>query len=254
MKYYDELLSAKLFTKEKLNQLTGSVDAAKALLKSYLRSGYIEKIRYNYYGIKSLETKQIIPNRFEIGSNINKNTYISHHSAFEYYGMANQIFSEVYVSSKRGFENFEFDGVQYTHVASNIDNGITRPTEHLKVTDLERTIIDNIKDFAKIGGLEELLRCLLMVTFISEEKLLSYLTAYNNQFLYQKTGYILSHYQKSMKLSDDFFDVCKSKIKKSVRYLYDGIGFQNPKFYSKWQLFAPENLMKLIDEGGDEIV
>ncbi len=253
MKYYNELLNLGLFSKEQINQLTGNADTAKTFLKSAMQGGYIERIRHNYYAVKSLETGRAIPNRFAIGSGINSSAYISHHTAFEYYGMANQVYGVVYVSSVAKFQDFSYDNVDYTYLPSKQDFGILTPASHIKVTDMERTILDNIKDFTKIGGLEELLRCLSMVTVIDEEKLLKYLNIYKSQFLYQKAGYILSCY-KSMKLSTAFFDFCKNQIGKSKRYLYDGIQHESPKYYSEWQLFAPVDLAKLIDEGGDAIV
>ena len=253
MKYYSELLKLGLFTKEDINQLAGNQDTAKSILRSALHNGYIERLRHNYYAVKSLETGQAIPNRFAIGSEINSSAYISHHTAFEYYGMANQVFSTVYISSAMKFKDFFHDGVEYKYLPSKQSFGIIKPASHIKVTDIERTILDNIKDFTKIGGLEELLRCLSMVTVADEEKLLSYLAEYKNQFLYQKVGYILSHFE-NIKLSQAFFSLCKQMIGKSKRYFYDGIQSESPKYYSEWQLFAPGDLLKLLDEGGDAIV
>lgn len=253
MKYYDILLKLMLFSKEQINQITGNPDTAKTLLKNALYNGYVERIRHNYYATKSLETGRAIPSRYAIGSSINPSAYISHHTAFEYYGMANQVFGTVYVSSVSKFKDFTFDDVEYKYLPSKQGFGIITPAAHIKVTDIERTILDNIKDFTKIGGLEELLRCLSMVTILEEDKLLEYLEKYNNQFLYQKTGYILSFFE-NMKLSHSFFEICKSKIDKSTRYLYDGIQYESPQYYPKWQLYAPTDLIKLIDEGGDAIV
>lgn len=253
MKYYSELLNLGLFTKEQINQLTGNPDTAKTLLKNAMQNGYIERIRHNYYAVKSMETGRAIPNRFAIGSEINASAYISHHTAFEYYGMANQVYGTAYVSSVAKFQDFSHDDVEYKYLPSKQKFGIVTPAPHIKVTDMERTILDNIKDFAKIGGLEELLRCLSMVTVVDEEKLLKYLAEYKSQFLYQKAGYILSRY-KNMKLTSEFFSSCKKKIGKSKRYLYDGIQYESPKYFSEWQLYAPADLMKLIDEGGDAIV
>jgi len=253
VKYYGELLNLGLFSKEQINQLTGNPDTAKTFLKNAIQGGYIGRIRHNYYAVKSLETRRVIPNRFAIGSEINPSAYISHHTAFEYYGMANQVYGTVYVSSVAKFQDFSHDDVEYKYLSSKQNFGIVSPSSNIKVTDMERTILDNVKDFDKIGGLEELLRCLSMVTVVSEEKLLKYLAEYKSQFLYQKVGYILSHY-KNMKLSDVFFDSCKNKISKSKRYLYDGIQYESPKYYSEWQIFALADLMKLINEGGEAIV
>ena len=101
----------------------------KTLLISYLQHGYIEKIRHNYYAVKSLDTKQPVPDRFAIASNINEKTYISHHAAFEYYGMTNQVFTEIQVSTSKPFMNFDFDGVRYVCILCKMESGIASPCQ-----------------------------------------------------------------------------------------------------------------------------
>ncbi len=59
-------------------------------------------------------------------------------------------------------------------------------TTGVRITDLERTVIDSIRDFNKIGGFEELLNCLESVHYLDETKLKRYLDIYNTQGLYQK--------------------------------------------------------------------
>lgn len=241
------------FTREELLQYAGNPKKADDILYALKKKGLVVSVKRNLYVVVSGETKQLLASPFEIASKITEDSYISHHSAFEYYGMANQVFGDVYVSSSARFNNFEFDGKTYVYVMSKVNSGKIRDGK-VHITDIERTIIDSIKNFEKIGGLEELLRCLDMVTFADEHKLLAYLSEYEKQFLYQKTGYILSHFQRGMKLSNDFFAECMAQIYKSVRYLYNGIQYENPVLYPEWQLYAPKNLLKIIDEGGDAIV
>lgn len=253
MKHYDALLQMGVFSKQDINALFGNPNSAKSFLQSAVKNGQVEKIRHGYYAVKSLETGKVIPSRYEIGSSVDSTSYISHHSAFEFYGMANQVFGTVYVSSDKNFKDFVHDGIEYKYLVSKLNFGIVSTAGHVRVTDIERTVLDNIKDFMKVGGLEELLRCLSMVTIIDEIKLKKYLSLYNNQFLYQKVGYILSYYP-SMKLSTNFFENCRTHIGKSKRYLYDGIQYESPMYFPEWQIHAPKDLMKLVDEGGDVIV
>jgi predicted transcriptional regulator of viral defense system len=123
----------------------------------------------------------------------------------------------------------------------------------VRVTDIERTIVDSIKDFAKIGGLEELLRCLAMVTYVSEEKLVRYLQIYDSCILWQKAGYIISHYP-NLKISKAFVELCRKNGGKSIRYLYEDLKLEKAIYLKEWGLFVPENMMKLIDEGGEVFV
>ena len=86
--------------------------------------------------------------------------------------------------------NFSFEDQNYVFIQNKYNFGIDE-RKHVRVTDLERTVLDSIKDFEKIAGFEELIQCISLVKYLSEEKMLAYLEQYGNQFLYQKAGFIL---------------------------------------------------------------
>lgn len=72
------------------------------------------------------------------------------------------------------------------------------------MTSLERTVIDSIADFEKIGGLEELLRCLLLIPSLDYSKLLDALELYGRAQLYQKAGFILEAWKEELSLPEPF--------------------------------------------------
>ena len=246
MKYYESLVDLKCFSRSDVERLTKNKYTADSLIKEYKRKGYIESVRRNLFVAVSMETKGPVANRYLIATNILRDNYVSHHSAFEYYGYANQVFYEVYVSGKGRFADFEYDNITYRYFAPRIEAGISLKDDGVRITDMERTILDGINDFEKIGGLEELLRCLELINYAKEDKLLLYLEAYDKQVLYQKTGYVLEHLKKQLRLSDGFFDVCKSKLKNSVRYLYKGIEHESNTFSKSWNLVVPQDLMNKL--------
>jgi predicted transcriptional regulator of viral defense system len=250
MRYYEQLVKLGCFTKNDVEHLLGSSEATYSLLQSYKKKGYIEQVKRNLYVTISMETKQPVAGRYRIASNIKSDSYITHHSAFEYYGYGNQVYYEVYVAAKAKFAKFEYDDVTYRYIAPRIDEGVVLGGDGVRVTDLERTVIDSINDFERIGGLEELLHCLELVPSLHEDKLLRYLKLYGKKFLYQKSGYLLEHYQQTFRLSDAFYQACAGQKAKSVRYLYRGIEKQQPVFNQRWQLFVPENLLDTIAKGG----
>jgi hypothetical protein len=100
--------------------------------------------------------------------------------------------------------------------------------------------------------LEELVVCFSLITYLKEEQVLTYLETYRKQFLFQKTGFILSYFQKEMKLSDNFFKECQQRIGKSVRYLTDAN--ESNTYYKEWKLYAPENILSYLEQGGNEYV
>lgn len=69
---------------------------------------------------------------------------------------------------------------------------------------MEQAVIDSIRDFEKIAGLEETLRCIRLIPSLDPERLLSALVMNGNGFLYQKTGYILEALNDGLHLPDSF--------------------------------------------------
>lgn len=250
--YYEKLLQLKCFSHADAMRLLGDERKTTNILYVMKKKGLVQAVRRNLYVVISLETKEPVANPFEIAAHITGQSYISHHSAFEYYGMANQVFADVYVSSPTAFREFDFDDRKYHCLTTQNEFGIAEKGL-FRVTDLERTILDNIKDFDKIGGLEELLRCLAMITVIQEEKMMDYLGRYQNQFLLQKAGCLLSQFPQ-LKLSASFFSYCKQHMGKSSRYLYNDLQDESCVFLKEWNLCVPENLMDLTNEGGDIVV
>ena len=246
MKHYEKLLELGCFSKKDLEHITGGEAAAKWICREYQKKGYIERVKRDLYVAISLETKQPIASRYVIASHISSDATVSYHSAFEFYGYSNQVFYETQVTSECRFRDFEYDGVTYRCVAPRISGGITE-INGTRVTTLERTVIDSINLFEKIGGLEELLRCLMLIPMLDETALLTVLAEYRSGFLYQKTGYILSPFANSFGISEGFFDMCKSHLPKGKSYLSsESQGFICHK---EWKLYAPKNLMHMIDKG-----
>jgi predicted transcriptional regulator of viral defense system len=252
MKYYEDLLDKKCFTFKDVELLVGgNRNTAKSLLRQYTQKGFVQKVKKNLYVAISIETGMPAASSYQIASNITASSYVSHRSAFAYYGYTNQVAYEMNVSSENPFSNFEYDGIDYIHISSRIPDGIIEK-QGVRITDIERTVIDYIGDFERIGGLEELLRCLGMITFLSEEKLLQYLAVYDKEVLYQKTGYVLQHFKDSLKLSDSFFRECSQKKGKSKRYFQKNENRDKLVYDSMWGLVVPKDLL-YISEGDVDI-
>lgn len=78
----------------------------------------------------------------------------------------------------------DYDGPNYQPVLWRGKNSITEMNNGVRVTSLERTVIDSIADFTRIGGLEELLRCIALIPSLDEAKLLEALGTYGWGQLY----------------------------------------------------------------------
>lgn len=218
-----------------------------SLIREYLKRDYVEQVKKGLYVAVSMETGAPLASRFEIGSYVLKSGYISHHSAFEYFGYTNQMMHTVQVSGSGRFRPFTFDGYQYQCFQERIKPGVLQKENGIKVTDTERTVLDCINDLEKTGGISELYHCLQMVPFLEEDRLLYYLELYDKQFLYQKAGFILEALKEDLKLTDAFFDRCRERIGRSKRYFTNTMERRMMEYASAWQLYVPKNYKRVME-------
>ena len=250
-----ELAKYPVFRIDDVKEFSGNEKTAYTRLNRLMKRHIVRKVRKNIYSVVNPATGQLVATRYQIACAITDTAYISHHSAFEYYGLANQVFYEVYVSSEKRFNHFEYDHLTYKYIASRMSEGVVeaKKTTGVRITDLERTVVDNIRDFNKIGGFEELLYCLEGVNYLDEKKLIKYLDLYGTQALYQRSGFILEHYRKDLQLSNEFIEYCKGQIGKSRRYLVSEA--MNNSFYNnEWEMMVPKGIFEITDQGGDRLV
>lgn len=250
MDYLHKLHKMKLFSLQDVSQLTSNENTAKSLLAAGIKNRTICRVKMNLYAVTDLATLRCAANKYEIASHISDSAYVAYHSAMEYHGHGHQLFNEVSVITSYAFRAFEFEGLTYVRRQPTISEGVMTPLMNsmVRVTDLERTIVDCIDRMKYAGGLEELFNNLSSISYVDEGKLLGYLLAYQKASLYQKTGLLLSMFKTQMRLSSGFFRQCKAHIGKSTRYLTDTI--ENSIYDADWHLCVPKNLINLKEEGG----
>ena len=217
-------------------------------IASKLKSKSLKKVRNGLYVIVD-SAGYVYSSKFEIASKISKDSFVSYHSALEFHGVANQVFSDVIVCSSTRFNNFEFEDIEYINkVNKNYVEVMNIITAGVRVSSLERTIIDCIDNINLAGGIEEILNALEQTKVLDEKKLLSVLESYNQVLLYQKVGYILEHFKEQLNISNDFFEICRSKLTNQIKYFLQD-EYKEIEYNATWKLMATKNLKSRINGG-----
>jgi len=214
-----------------------------------LKSKTYNKIRNNLYALIDPSTNDIYSTKFEIASKISNTSFVCYHSALEYYGFANQVFGDVLVGSLTKFNNFIFEDNEYIcKPFKNIKFVNHIASEGIRVSSLEKTIIDCIDNIDLAGGIEEVLNALEQIKYVNENKLLEILEDINKMYLYQKIGFLFELYNNQLDLSNEFFEECKSHTSKKVNYFMQ-YEFKDTELNEKWNLIVPKNIKSRINGG-----
>lgn len=238
------LYGLRLFTLDEAIQAakTGRAGMTKAIQR-YSRMGLLRQVRRNLHCMNDIASGNLLADKFEIASHVSESAYVAYHTALEFHGLAHQTFYSIYVMSESRFNNFEFDGCEYLWCGDNVGRiGVTTPigNDKVKVTDLERTIIDCIDRIDRAGGIEELLHCLEGVIMLNEKKLTEYLELYEKSFLYQKVGYLLERLHDRIHISESFIEMCREKGHKAVKFLTND-SFSDT-YIKQWNLYVPNTI------------
>jgi predicted transcriptional regulator of viral defense system len=221
MKYYEDFLKLEVFNLEDARKVVGSKENAKVLLNSYIKKGLVKRVRRDLYCVTNLENREAPADRYLIGSKINKGAYLTYHSAFEVHGLSHQVSFVVYVASDSKISDFEFEGVLYKYVGKGINEGVIRYrlNEKIRLTDLERTVVDSIDRPDYCGGFHELDEILKICPVLDETKLVKYLEAYDKKVLYKKVGYFLERHQESLEITNSFLSLIEKRTGNKKNYL-----------------------------------
>lgn len=252
MKLLSFLHSKLVFTLYDVAQETGSMRSAQTLLMRYQKYGYVSKVRRGLYCVNNMATHLPEANKYQVASALTPTSYIAYHAAMEYHGLAHQVYYDVAVGGEQAFNSFEFDGNQfaYHHIATHVGVDTPIADRHVRVTNIERTVVDCIDRIDLSGGWEELTNALRSVQYLREENILAILTAYNKIALYKKVGFLFE--QLHMPVSSNLIDTCKQYAKGSVTYLTsDG---DSDTFNTTWRLYAPKKLLTINHDTVDELV
>lgn len=230
---YDYLKHKKSVLKKKksLDSLT------KNTIQLYLEKGAIKRVKKNLYCAISLEHGGTMPSKYEIASKITESSFIGYHSAMEFYGFSNQVYNNVVVCCKdKKFNDFVFEQNRYEYKAAWTDQFVEE-RNRVKITSLERTIVDLVDSLDTFDEYEELINNLDIVPAIDGEKLLEVLKMRNKHILYNKVGMIVSNYVDSYLLKNNHIDIMKQNIAKGRKYLTGETKRLN-YYDSDWQLYC----------------
>lgn len=249
MKYYDEILDFGCFTRNDLESLITNKKTINSLLLRFEKKGYIKRVKHNYYVAMDIVNDVPFCNKYQIATLLNDSNYIAYHSALEYYSYHNQVFNNLTFCSNTRVNDFIFDNISFHYVKSKCPLQINQNYDGIKITSLERTIVDCIDQIDLAGGVEEVFRALDSIHTLDEEKIIEILDFYNKKVLYQRTGYLLEFFKENLNISDSTLEYIHSRIGLSKCYLNSSKKIENVIFNKKWHLCVPTYVSSILTKG-----
>ncbi len=245
VKYYENFIKLEVFNLEDAKRVVGSLENAKVLLNKYLKKGLVRRVRRNLYCAVHLENRDAPANRYLIASKASESAYLTHHSAFELHGLSHQAGVVVYIASESKITDFAFEGVLYKYVGSGMSVGVTayRQNNNIRLTDLERTVVDSIDKPEYCGGLHELDEILKICPVLDASKLLLYLETADKKILYKKAGFFFERHQESLGIEERLLKQMEVRTGSTKKYISEEALDGEGVLVKRWGLIVPKTLL-----------
>jgi predicted transcriptional regulator of viral defense system len=245
---YDE--DKALFTVKDASRITGLLgNALNVFLGRLAKKGVITKLKTGLFNIVPSElgsTSLFISNPVLIAKSIihekgltDDDYYISHGSAFELHQMVTQPQLSTYCSATKFIrkENIHGSVIDFITCKKSEVFGVEKfwvsKNKFVQVSDIERTIIDGLRNPQYCGGIVEVAKGLwIKKDVIDVKKIINYALVLNIGVVYRRLGFLLELFEISNKSETELLE---KKLTKTYSLLDPGL-FQEGKFISKWKL------------------
>lgn len=222
-----------------------NLGAAKKLVSDLVKRGIVTRLKAGKFLIIPQElgsTEQYIGNWYIATREVVNSTdyYIAFYSAMHYWGMLTQPLIKIFVATpQRQIVPKEMrDKLVFVFINEKFVWGIKEEwatkTEKIRISDLEKTIVDCLSHPEYCGGITEITKGIWLVKDkIDYSKLSKYVNKYNKKVVAKRLGYIL----EILKIGQP---ILIEKLKKYVKNRYD--------------LFDPTLSLKRVDKNNWRLI
>jgi predicted transcriptional regulator of viral defense system len=223
----------------------------KNLLAYYKRKGRILGVKRGLYAVVPLgmEPDRFLPDPFLIAAKMAEDSVLSHHTALEFYGSAYSVQNRfIYLSrvqrKKLPWRGYDFKSVLFpSALLQKKKESFGIRTEdrrglQVKVTGLERTMVDVFDRPDLGGGWEEIWRSIDLVDYLNLEEVVKYTLLLDNSTTVAKVGFYLEQNRERLMVDNSYLKRLRKKRPPTPRNM-ERTGNQPGKFVSSWNLVVP---------------
>ena len=237
-------------------QGTNRVASWRQQLSYHRKAGNLVHIRKYLYPVKptSIAEEEFWIDPYLIAGKAAPDAILSYHTALELHNLAYTTFEELTFLTAQAIKPFTYQNQRFRAIPfprslvtqNQIDTNVElvqRQGVNIKITSLERTLVDILDRPNLAGGWEEVWRSLDHVVHFNVEKLINYTLLLNNATTVAKVGYFLEQRPEHLKVDTNYINKLLPHIPKQKHYLNRSQRTKG-KFIEKWRLIVPLEIIE----------
>ena len=191
---------------------------------------------------------------FLIASRLTPDAVLSHHTALEFHGRAYSVWRHLTYMASRPlgpltFRSHVYRGAKFPEAlvrAGKENYGVSaadRAGMSVRVTSLERTLVDTLDRPDRSGGWEEIWRSLESVEFFDLDRIVEYVLLLGNATTASKVGYYLDQHRESLMVGERHLEALRSRRPRQPHYV-DRRRSGDSTLVDEWNLVVPTEVVE----------
>ncbi len=239
-----------------------SARTRETLLGYHVKAGRLLRVRRGLYAVvpPGADPESFPVDPYLIASRLTADAILSHHTALEFHDRAYSAWQHLtYLaarpSSPLTFRSHVFRGTRFQEALArsrNTTHGVLtaeRAGLPVRVTSLERTLVDVLDRPRHSGGWEEIWRSLESVEFFNIEQVVDYALLLCNATTAAKVGFFLEQHREVLMVQSRHLQTLRQHRPRQPHYV-DAATNGRGRFVPEWNLVAPR---EVVDRAWEEV-
>lgn len=225
-----------------------------SLLRKHVAAGRLLRVRGGVYAVVpgGVNPASASVDPYLVATKLAPDATVAYHAALEFWGKAYSVWHRFHYLTRSRVRGFRFRDLEFVPVQApqavrgrgGFKLGVTEQRRGggvVRVTTLERTLVDVLDVPANAGGWEEIWRSLEMVEFFDLDAVVAYALKLGSALTVARVGFFLEQHSESLMVDDAHLDKLRKHRPRQPRYL--DARRESGKLVSGWNLVVPENVM-----------
>ena len=239
-----------------VSQGSNNRQTRKKLLVYHQKQGRILNIRRGLYAVVRLgkdgDTSSIDP--FLLAGKMTKDAVLAYHTAMEFHGRAYSVFWKLYYLTEHKSQSATFGSNEFRcvlHPRALVEKGMTgygvlkseRQGVEIRVTSLERTLVDMLDRPQLCGSWEEIWRSLESVEFFDLDKVVEYALLLDNSTTAARVGFFLDQHREKLFVEDHHLKSLQEHRPAKPHYM-ERSNRKGGRLMKAWNLVVPTEILE----------
>ncbi len=244
----DEFHAARAETGVKLS-------TSKNLLAKHVASGRLVRVRRGLYATvpRGVSPEEATVDSYILAGHLARDAVVAYHSALQFFGKTYSVWSRFHYLTRGRRRPTVVQGAEFIPVQDPAplrileDRGggiVERPHAggHVRVTTLERAMVDVLDEPERSGGWEEVWRSLEMIEYLDLDAVVAHALALGSALTVARVGLFLEQHAEALMVDEWYFETLRGHVPRQPRYL--DATHASGRLVHPWNLVVPEYVLE----------